>query len=82
MRSPTVEEMFQPSIISCTKVTGIWGLLSHMTPVFVLLLLEMWSDWRLSGTAGCGESHGGRQPSRSGWTRLQSPGGGEEESAL
>ena len=82
MRSPTVEEMFQPSTISCTKVTGRCGLLSHMTPVFVLLLLEMWSDWRLSGTAGCGESHGGRQPSCSGWTRLQSPGGGEEESTL
>ena len=50
-----------------------------MTPVFVLLLLEMWSDWRLSGTAGRGESHGRRQPSRSGWTRLQPSGGGEEE---
>ena len=45
-------------------------------------LVEMWSDWRLSGTAGRGESHGGRQPSRSGRTRLQPAGGGKEESAL
>ena len=79
---PTTQDLFQPtpaSTISCAGVTGGWGLLSY---IILFLLLEMWSDRGLSDATRRGEGHGGGPPPRSGWRRLQSPGGGEEGSVL